>query len=105
MVWTARADGVWTHVNSRWETYTGHHGDPPLAILGLRALFIQMTSSQLSSAGKKRWPLEASTEPDTASGAPTACTADISRKASKLASGYGCRLDWDLHRYLRLEVG
>jgi len=29
MLWTARADGVWTHVNPRWETYTGYHGDAP----------------------------------------------------------------------------
>lgn len=29
MLWTARADGVWTHVNPRWETYTGYQGDAP----------------------------------------------------------------------------
>ncbi|WP_407571838.1 HD domain-containing phosphohydrolase [Deinococcus altitudinis] len=29
MLWTARADGVWTHVNPRWENYTGYQGDTP----------------------------------------------------------------------------
>jgi len=29
MLWTARADGVWTHVNPRWESYTGYQGDAP----------------------------------------------------------------------------
>jgi len=29
MLWTARADGVWTHVNPRWEIYTGYQGDAP----------------------------------------------------------------------------
>jgi len=29
MLWTARADGVWTHVNPRWEAYTGYQGDAP----------------------------------------------------------------------------
>ena len=29
MLWTARADGVWTHVNTRWTTYTGIQGSAP----------------------------------------------------------------------------
>ncbi|XLE16701.1 diguanylate cyclase (plasmid) [Deinococcus altitudinis] len=29
MLWTARADGVWTHVNPRWEAYTGFPGNAP----------------------------------------------------------------------------
>ena len=28
MLWTAQADGVWTHVNARWSAYTGLQ-DPP----------------------------------------------------------------------------
>ncbi|MFC4456370.1 HD domain-containing phosphohydrolase [Deinococcus sonorensis] len=29
MLWTARADGVWTHVNPRWSAYTGLDGHTP----------------------------------------------------------------------------
>lgn len=29
MLWTAAEDGVWTHVNQRWATYTGLAGDAP----------------------------------------------------------------------------
>ncbi len=29
MLWTARADGIWTHVNPRWSAYTGLDGHAP----------------------------------------------------------------------------
>jgi len=37
MLWTARADGVWTHVNPRWEAYTGFQGDDAPGHFGFEA--------------------------------------------------------------------